>query len=162
MNISVYISGALIGSGDLALARSKYERCAAVLKDAGFSPYLPHQNTDPHLMVGTAPRDVFSTDVRALMSSDAVVAFLDEPSHGVGAEIAICIARNIPIVAMVRSTVRVSRFILGMIERSDASAIVTYEDEIKFTDVLPHKIRETIRLKEDNNEDGLAALLRQA
>ena len=161
MSSRIYISGALIGSENLIVARSKYESCAVILRNAGYEPYLPHQNTDPDLKPDKAMQDVFLDDVQALMSSDAVVAFLDEPSHGVGAEVAICIARKVPIIALVQSNVRVSRFILGMIEKGERSTVVVYSDTSELADILPKKVSEAIRLKRDNNEDGLTALLRR-
>jgi nucleoside 2-deoxyribosyltransferase len=161
MSIRVYISGALIGSNNLALARSRYEECANVLRKAGFSPYLPHRSSDPQLMAGFSPEDVFSMDVQALMSSEAIVAFLDEPSHGVGAEIAISVARRIPIVAMMRKTARVSRFIVGMIERSSAAKVIAYENEKELSEALPGTVLQVLRLKDNKNEDGLIQLLRK-
>jgi nucleoside 2-deoxyribosyltransferase len=162
MTIKLYISGALIGSSDLFRARSKYEACASSLRDAGFCPYLPHQNTDPQLAVGTTAEDVFSTDVQALMSSDAVIAFLDEPSHGVGAEVAICIARKIPVIALAPTSVRVSRFILGMIERSAATLVVRYSTLDELISILPGKVQRVLELKETAGGLGLEALLQQA
>jgi nucleoside 2-deoxyribosyltransferase len=162
MSNRVYISGALISSADLAAARAKYEACAAALNSSGFMSYLPHMNTDPYFMSAATAEDVFTADIKALMSSDAVVAILDEPSHGVGAEIAICVTRKIPIIALAHSGVTISRFIQGLIEKSGASEIIYYNDFSDIINVLPRKVDAVVRLKESISSDELAELLRSA
>lgn len=144
MHAKVYISGALMASRDLASARAKYESCASILREAGFSPYLPHKLTDPEEMRDVIPSAVFERDMLVLKNSEVVVAFLDEPSLGVGAEIAVCIAEKIPVVAVKNVRSQVSRFIVGMIECGEFASIHDYEDFSDLRGLLPITVRASI------------------
>lgn len=109
----VYISGALKASRDLAAARKLYEHAATSVRRDGVEPYLPHATTDPEKEADLSPLSVYHTDVTALRSCQAVIAFLDEPSLGVGAELAICAQDDIPVLGLCRSPERLSRFAIG-------------------------------------------------
>ena len=111
--MKVYISGALMGSSDLGAARELYERAAESIAAAGHEPHLPHLETDPEDAAHLAPERVFATDLEALRTSDAVLAFLNEPSLGVGAELAICWREAIPLLGLCEEGVDVSRFAMG-------------------------------------------------
>jgi nucleoside 2-deoxyribosyltransferase len=144
MAAKVYISGALVGSADLAGSRSKYEECAAILRASGFAPYLPHQGTDPEVMNHIPASEVFTRDLAELVNSEAVVAFLDEPSHGVGAELAICISHKIPILALIRKGSSVSRFIVGMLKTSNVAAVMSYLDVNELRQSMPDRIMQLL------------------
>ena len=109
----VYISGALKGSRDLDAARELYERAAHAVSQAGHEPYVPHSSTDPERDATLAPEAVYDSDMKAIHRSDAVLAFLNEPSLGVGAEIAICTRESIPVLGLCALRTEVSRFALG-------------------------------------------------
>lgn len=109
----VYISGALKASRDLAGARKLYEFAATSVRRLGSDPYLPHATTDPEKEADLSPSLVYHTDITALRSCQAVVAFLDEPSLGVGAELAICAQDDIPVLGLCRSPDEISRFAVG-------------------------------------------------
>lgn len=111
--MKVYISGALKASRDLAAARRLYEYAATSVRRIGVEPYLPHATTDPEKEADLSPLSVYHTDVTALRSCQAVIAFLDEPSLGVGAELAICAQDDIPVLGLCRSPEAVSRFAIG-------------------------------------------------
>lgn len=109
----VYISGALKGSRDLSAARDLYERAALAVSQAGHEPYVPHSSTDPERAAALSPEAVYDSDMKAIHRSDAVLAFLNEPSLGVGAEIAICARESIPVLGLCALRTEVSRFALG-------------------------------------------------
>jgi Nucleoside 2-deoxyribosyltransferase len=111
--MKVYLSGALQASRNLTDARHLYEVAAAMIVSAGHSAYLPHQQTDPELAPRLSSDAVFERDLKQLKSADAIVAFLNEPSFGVGAEIALAGQSNVPILALHRRDGAVSRFLLG-------------------------------------------------
>ncbi len=111
----VYISGALKASRDLDRARALYERAAYVVREAGDQPYLPHQHTDPERNAAISPVQVFQRDLGALRSADAVLAFLSEPSLGVGAELALCAQAGTPMLGLVTPSDEVSRFAIGLL-----------------------------------------------
>lgn len=109
----VYISGALKGSRDLVAARELYERAGRAVSRAGHEPYVPHIRTDPERAAKLAPEAVYDSDLKAIHRSDAVLAFLNEPSLGVGAEIAICTREAIPVLGLCVAKTNVSRFAVG-------------------------------------------------
>jgi nucleoside 2-deoxyribosyltransferase len=149
-DLKVYVSGALMGSVDLSAARTKYEMCAALLREAGCVPFLPHQNTDPEQMPGIKVGDVFARDTAALMTSGAVIAFLDEPSLGVGAELAICVAKNIPVIALVHQDARVSRFISGMLEASPTTVVMRYREILDVREALAIQLEQLVSAAENS------------
>jgi hypothetical protein len=123
----IYISGALRGANDLEAARVKYETTARLLSREGISAYLPHQQTDPYRAWALEPVTVFSQDLQALSESDAILAFLDEPSLGVGAEIVLAVQNRKPVVGVYRNGNIISRFIEGFLISANCS-ILRYDD----------------------------------
>jgi hypothetical protein len=123
---SVYISGALMGARDLEAVRSLYESFATACESAGWIPYLPHQNTDPVVSANLTGEEVVSRDLLHLGSAGVVLAYLGEPSLGVGAELAIAMQMGKPIIALYESTRRVSRFALGLIDRYPLGMAYTF------------------------------------
>ncbi len=53
-------------------------------------------------------------DLAWLAASDALVAEVTTPSHGVGVEVATALARALPVLLLHRQGVRVSRLLLGL------------------------------------------------
>jgi 2'-deoxynucleoside 5'-phosphate N-hydrolase len=119
----VYVSGALKGSRDIARARALYELAAEVVTAAGHDAYLPHQHTDPELAASISPAQVFRRDVAALRAANGVVAFIGEPSLGVGAEIAICVEAGTPLLGLHMTVQDVSRFAVGLLEAAGARLV---------------------------------------
>lgn len=125
---TLYISGALRGARSLAAARRKYEDFAGLLACGGkYDTYLPHSQTDPESDSGLDPVAVFTKDVEALLACDAVIAFLDEPSLGVGAEISLAFQHKKVVVGIFKRGTQVSRFVEGLIQVSKGS-ILEYDD----------------------------------
>ncbi|MBO6561847.1 MAG: nucleoside 2-deoxyribosyltransferase [Nisaea sp.] len=123
----IYISGALQASTNLQIARDLYEEAARILDSSGDFCFLPHLQTDPERAKFIPSDDVFSRDVRALEDADGVIAFLNEPSHGVGAEIAMALAWGKPILPLIENGGKCSRFLDGLL-RSHNFFVITYED----------------------------------
>ena len=128
--MNVYISGALKASRDLQAARRMYEWAAACVVECGHQAYVPHLHTDPVKAAHVKPGSVYETDATRLRQADAIVAFLDEPSLGVGAELAMAVASGLPVLGLHRSDIEVSRFAVGMLlqHRNRVVAYVTMED----------------------------------
>lgn len=118
--MKVYISGALQASQNLLQARELYQAAAGVVAQLGAIPYVPHAKTDPRLHHSISAREVFLQDFRELSHSNAIVAFLNEPSLGVGAEVAMALQRGIPVLGLHHSTVTVSRFLAGLMSEANA------------------------------------------
>ena len=105
----VYISGALTNGGNKEL----YELLGAEFEKCGFTAYIPHQHTDPNKNADIKPEKVYQTDYRKIIESSLVVAYVGEPSLGVGQEIQIAAFHQIPILLVFEKGARVSRMTLG-------------------------------------------------
>jgi len=73
---------------------------------------------------GLSPEAVFDRDTAWLRASEAVVAEVSTPSHGVGFEIAYAVERGKPVLCLAREGVRVSKMLTGI--RQDGFAFRTY------------------------------------
>ena len=143
--MKIYISGALNGSRDLSAARAIYKKAAEVITIAGHEPYLPHKKTDPESAAHLEAKAVFHADLIEIHKSHGVVAFLNEPSFGVGAEIAICYQKSIPLLGLCEKDMDVSRFVVGCLLEGQgrlvrysrwaqaSEAISTFLSELQFS-----------------------------
>lgn len=118
---------------DLEIVKQLYNYIAEVCQENYLDPYLPHQNTDPIKNSETSDIEVYRTDLNEMLSSTLVISYIGEPSLGVGAELSICLAKNIPIIAVKESNRKVSRFLLGMLKTSKNVAIIDFnsKEELK-------------------------------
>lgn len=123
-----YISGALQGSTDLSIARIVYENAALSVSKSGGTPYVPHTKTDPEQNSDINSGSVFKSDLDEIKKSEALVVFLNEPSLGVGAEIAIAMSMGKKILPLVIEGKAYSRFIEGLLDTSGLK-VQTYSDE---------------------------------
>lgn len=105
----VYISGPLTNSSKKEL----YELLGEEFEKCGFSAYIPHQYTDPVKNSKITPEKVYQTDYRKIIESSLLVAYVGEPSLGVGQEIQIASFHAIPILLVYEKEARVSRMTLG-------------------------------------------------
>lgn len=105
----VYISGALTNGGNKEL----YELLGEEFEKCGFTAYIPHQHTDPKKNADIKPEKVYQTDYRKIIESSLLVAYVGEPSLGVGQEIQIAAFHQIPILLVFEKGARVSRMTLG-------------------------------------------------
>jgi nucleoside 2-deoxyribosyltransferase len=124
---SVYISGALMNAVDLSRSRILYEQLAHACICAGYTAYLPHQNTDPEEMSEISAEVVMQRDMDELNKASVLVAYIGEPSLGVGAEIAIAMQQEKTILAVYDSANRVSRFILGLLAKYPHGSVFAYD-----------------------------------
>lgn len=125
--MKIYISGSLISVKDREKAHQFYEFLADVCSDEGHEPYLPHQNSDPVFHNHLSNAEVFEKDLTNLSNSDLILASINEPSTGVGAEIGIALEKNIDLIALYNKESNPSRFILGLLLKSKKKILV-YEN----------------------------------
>jgi nucleoside 2-deoxyribosyltransferase len=144
----IYVSGAFIGSLDLENAQREYEHLAVLLRQAGFDVYLPHLHTSPLESSGLSAREVYERDIKELYASDLVIALLNEPSHGVGAELSLALTHRLPIMGFGFRGKNVSRFLRGMLESSESGEYFEYED-------LEEVFEKVVALSEFKRESGL-------
>lgn len=126
----IYISGALNGSADLKKARAKYERVAEFLAETGLEPYLPHKKTDPVVNRALSSQDVYLADASAIDCAQAAIVFLDEPSLGVGLELAVFVRRGVPLLVLYDQRIEPSRFARGFLQHSGVEIVVYCTDPL--------------------------------
>jgi len=73
---------------------------------------------------GLPPDAVFERDTAWLRASDAVIAEVSTPSHGVGFELAYALERGKPVLCLAREGVRVSKMLTGV--RQPGFQVLTY------------------------------------
>ena len=123
-----YISGALLNAVHLEQSRALYERFAAACQDAGWEAYVPHQHADPVRDAHLSNLDVAERDLDNVTAADLLVAYVGEPSLGVGAEVAIALRAGKSVLLVAESSRRVSRFLLGLAELHPSQAqVLRYE-----------------------------------
>lgn len=71
-----------------------------------------------------------------MINSALVISYIGEPSHGVGAELSICISQNIPIITINKINQKVSRFLKGMLKTSDRVYCLEYENSTELNQKL--------------------------
>lgn len=122
-----YISGALLNAADLNQSRTLYESFAGACRAAGWDAYVPHQHADPVRDAGLTNLEVARRDLDQVNAADAIVAYVGEPSLGVGAEVAIALAAGKRVLLVAEHDRKVSRFLLGLAELHPAlSAVCRY------------------------------------
>ena len=100
----VYISGA--NKEIYELLGAEFERC-------GFTAYIPNQHTDSKKNAGIKPDKIYQTDYRKIIESSLLVAYVGEPSLGVGQEIQIASFNQVPILLVFEKEAKVSHMTLG-------------------------------------------------
>ena len=113
---------------DLNRVKRLYNFVAQICFENGLLPYLPHNNTDPIINQNASDKEVFLMDYSELTNSSFVIAYIGEPSLGVGAELSICVTKNIPIIAIYETHRKVSRFLKGMLQTSNTIDIIEFEN----------------------------------
>lgn len=78
---------------------------------------MPHKENDPEDHPEISAEEVFKRDTTKLLEADLVIAFVGAPSLGVGAELALAVNSDIPVLAICRPNEIVSRFVVGMLAR---------------------------------------------
>lgn len=121
-----YISGALMASKNLNEATKEYEDIAALLEENGHDAYLPHKNTHPAKSQNLQAHEVFGCDYSEIEKADAVLAFANEPSLGVGAEVALALNLEKTVIVAFRTDTPVSRFLTGLVEQRGGT-LISYE-----------------------------------
>ncbi len=131
---SAYIAGPLtdVGPDRRAKLRVFYESLGAVCAEFGIEPYLPHKHSDPGLHPHLTPQRVDQLDRLAVSQSSVVVAYVGEPSLGVGIEIEMANHASKPVVIMAEQTKLASRRVTRMVRGNPAVvaeiAFRDYED----------------------------------
>lgn len=133
MKRRIYLSGAFTNV-DWTQTSEYYVKIGELLFQNGFDVYLPHTNTPPTLIEGISTKEVFLKDYREIKNSQIVLAVLDNPSHGVGAEIALALNLGLTVVGVSLSNIKISRFIVGLLQTHKNGHYFSFRnlDEIPF------------------------------
>jgi nucleoside 2-deoxyribosyltransferase len=125
----VYISGALtaISSEDgREKLKNFYKRISETCENQEFQAYLPQVHTDPILYPKYTPSEVYEKNSFQIRKSQLLIAYVGEPSLGVGSELELANQNKIPIILLYEDGKRVSRHVRG---------IPSVLKEIRFTSV---------------------------
>ena len=129
----VYVSGALtcVDAQRAASLRAFYSAIGGIFRAESFRAYVPHENgTDPTTDPEAMPQEVYRADMAQVAASVLVIAYVGEPSLGVGAEIEHARAEGVPVVLLHEHGRRVSRLILGCPAVIACMAIMDLEDGV--------------------------------
>ena len=146
MDMKIYISGPLKVLSNREKFHRFYEFLASVCREYGHEPYMPHQKSDPVFHKDLPYKQVFQMDIDNLLNSKKILAVIDEPSTGVGAEIGIALEKGINVIAVYHHQSEPSRFILGLLERSPHATIIQYNDELDCGEKIRPLIEKKIEL----------------
>ena len=130
-----------MGSSNLYASKDLYNYIASISLDAGIEPYVPHKNTDPRKDSDVSPNEVFNIDLSNMLNSEIIISYIGCPSLGVGAELAISIQNNLPIIGLYKDTDKVSRFVLGMLENYRNATIISYSNRKDLESKLLTRLR---------------------
>lgn len=136
-NISkIYISGGLTHAGERQ--RMIYERIGQIAATACNHVYIPHlSGTDPGKNPDINPQAVWKKDHHELASADLIIAYVGEPSLGVGAELEIARITASDIIIWWFKGEQVSRMALG-------NPAVKHKLEAEDADDLYNKLKEIL------------------
>lgn len=109
----IYISGSLTNNLKKKI-RDTYEKIAQLCSYFCNNVYVPHlSGTDPLTNTETLPKMVWKIDHREVASSDLLIAYVGQPSLGVGAELEIARITASDIIIWWYEGEKVSRMALG-------------------------------------------------
>lgn len=92
-----------------------YRAIVEALLQAGYrvpTAHLAHPETLHHEAL-TPAEEIYTRDMAWLQASDALIAEVSTPSHGVGYEIATAVHLGKPVLTLAREGVRVSKMLVG-------------------------------------------------
>jgi hypothetical protein len=87
-----------------------------------------------------APEVVYDRDVRWVRASEALIAEVSTPSHGVGYEVALALGQGKPVLCLWREGARVSKMISG--NREPGLTLGSYADEAEALRLVADFVRE--------------------
>jgi nucleoside 2-deoxyribosyltransferase len=109
----VYVSGALTKLDSGRDYREIYEAIGRVCAEFGYEPYIPHQHCDPIRNPEIDASVVWQKDHSEIEKADLTLAYVGQPSLGVGAEIEIARILEKDLIIWYFEAEKVSRMALG-------------------------------------------------
>jgi nucleoside 2-deoxyribosyltransferase len=143
--MKIYLSAAIMGARNPEASCVFYEAVSdALVKRLHCQVYLPHHFTSPTLKPNMEATEIFENDINKVYESDVVLALLDEPSLGVGSEIALALQKGIFVIGTHSNKNKASRFTSGMLVKYSNGKYFTYED----IDDLVYKVENELRVNQ--------------
>lgn len=153
--MKLYLAGSIGGAVDVVENFKMFDRMAELLEDRGYEVHVPHQafidNKDysegfiEEYEANTNPKEIAATDIGHLVLCDAVVAFLDQPSHGVGYEIGFSHSCDKPIIGLAKDVGGVSRIITGVLELFSDGRLLEYSEIEEAVETVDQVIQEGMK-----------------
>jgi nucleoside 2-deoxyribosyltransferase len=155
--VNVYISGPLTNTEHSDELKAFYETIGVLCQKLGLKPHIPHLVTDPKKHPHVTPREVFDIDKKQVLSSSFLIAYVGEPSLGVGMELAYAESAGIPVITIAKRGAHVSRLARGI--PAIAKEII-YSNEVDALKSLYRAIKSLkgFRTRMKLNDDEIASL----
>ncbi len=90
-----------------------YDQLAAVCRKHGWQTFVPHHFIDPQQFPASSPTEVYEREIRDLKEADVVIAYVGQPSLGVGIELEVARAQNAIVILLFETGAVVSRLVRG-------------------------------------------------
>lgn len=142
-----YVSGALTKTRDIQNCLKLYESLGRLCENEGLTAFVPHieLDFDPEHHSPEGSQSVFKRESQAILNSELLIACLDDPSTGVGAELQLAINQGLHILAFYQEDVSISRYIRGMLELYPDAKLFEYETSNDLFEWVTHSLREHFR-----------------
>lgn len=111
--MKAYISGALTGLDSSRNYRMIYELIGSLCRKLKIESYIPHLHADPVKNPEIPAKRVWQKDHNEILNSEITIAYVGQPSLGVGAELEITRVYNKRLVIWYFKDEKVSRMALG-------------------------------------------------
>jgi len=127
-----YISGVLTlkDKGKIERYKKFYEALGKVCEEFGIKAFVPHLKPKNDIM---SARKLYNIDKKEVLTSDIIIAYLGDPSFGVGMELAYADLCNIPIILLYEKGKYVTRFCLGI---PNVKCIIRFSDFEECLEIL--------------------------
>ncbi len=90
-----------------------YDQLAEVCRKHGWQTFVPHHFIGPDQFPEAAPAEIYEREIRDLKEADVVIAYVGQPSIGVGMELEVARAQNAIIILMYEEGTVLSRLVRG-------------------------------------------------
>lgn len=110
----IFFAGPLTDLKNPDKTKAFYTKLAEVAQNHGFDYFWAFQHgTDPNVEHKISAREVYKRDKTELLKSDIMVAYIGEPSSGVGVEVELAHEHNIPVYVLYEKGRWTSRMLRG-------------------------------------------------
>ncbi len=127
----IFFAGPLTELTHPGQTKAFYKRLGDVAVECGFTYFWAFlSGTDPVKDPNVDPAYIYYKDLKELETSNLMIAYVGEPSHGTGQELEYAKEHNIPVYLLFEKSRDISRMILGNPAVKGIIAFTTYDDAI--------------------------------